>query len=430
MITHIALENWRAYRRLDLDVEPGTTFLVAANGIGKSSLLEAVRWVLGAGHVDPRPSMMRRGHADARAVVTLTLPQGELVMTRSLRAKGARLATESAATLGGREVSEEEAARLLEASWSADARFVSRSAFLTEDLRRDAEDPNLRAHLCRAYSLDDLQRSVAEIEPVLAKLSRGLKASRAELSATQAQLAEAGEEVVAASAVAVTAKEVVEVARAAHGEARAALDAARAVATEHAAATAWRVNHAALLEHAAPVLGPVEPHAPLAEALSAREAALAAEVDALRQEKATLQVRLDGAIASLATLHDAQASCPVCLRELDDDSRARAELVHRATVETVSDELARLEDAPTPAALDAVRDLARQAAALGPTPEAKAPGDVEGRAEAEAQALAVLEAAAAGLREAELKAEAAARRVETIRAELAAMDALTEQYRA
>jgi recombinational DNA repair ATPase RecF len=176
VITHLTLENWRAYRTLDLDVEPGTTFLVAPNGIGKSSLLEAVRWVLGAGQVEARASMMRHGHKEARAAVTLSLPEGELVMTRTLRAKGARLATDAHVTLNQREVTEDEAMRLLEAAWSADARFISRTAFLTEDLRRDAEDPNLRAHLCRAYSLDDLQRAIAEIEPVLAKLSRGLKA--------------------------------------------------------------------------------------------------------------------------------------------------------------------------------------------------------------------------------------------------------------
>ena len=76
MITRIALENWRAYRNLDLDIDPGTTFLVAPNGVGKSSLLEAVRWALGAGHVEQRPSMIRQGHTTAQVTVTLALPAG------------------------------------------------------------------------------------------------------------------------------------------------------------------------------------------------------------------------------------------------------------------------------------------------------------------------------------------------------------------
>ena len=45
MITRVWLSNWRAYREVELQTESGTTFLVAMNGVGKSSLLEAVQWV-------------------------------------------------------------------------------------------------------------------------------------------------------------------------------------------------------------------------------------------------------------------------------------------------------------------------------------------------------------------------------------------------
>ena len=237
MITHISLENWRAYRTLELDVDAGTTFLVSPNGVGKSSLLEAVRWALAAGHVDHRPSMVRQGHAQATVSVTLALAAGTLALTRSLRVMRSRLTTETRATLDGCAIDEDQAVSALEASWSADARFVSRTAFLTEDLRRDAEDPNLRTHLCRAYSLDDLQRALAGIEPVLAQLSRGLKASRAELSATREQLQEATDTVASLTVGVGTARDEVDAARAAHAQARAASTCSRAAATS-AASTA------------------------------------------------------------------------------------------------------------------------------------------------------------------------------------------------
>jgi hypothetical protein len=96
--------------------------------------LEAVRWALAAGNVAQRPSMVRQGHPAAAVAVTLDVAAGgELVLRRSLRAKGARLTTEASATLDGVEVSEDRAIGLLEQSWAADARFVSRTAFLTED---------------------------------------------------------------------------------------------------------------------------------------------------------------------------------------------------------------------------------------------------------------------------------------------------------
>ena len=430
MITHIALENWRAYRSLELDIDPGTTFLVAANGIGKSSLLEAVRWALGAGHVDQRPSMIRQGHSSARVSVTLALPEGELAVTRSLKAARTKVTADAAATLDGRDLEEAEAVRLLEAAWSAGARFVSRTAFLTEDLRRDAEDPNLRTHLCRAYSLDDLQRAIAEIEPVLSQLSKSLKASRAELSATQDQLRDAAEELEALAAGVVTAREAVDTARADHLEARASLDQARAAATLRTAADAWREGHEALLALATPLLGPLPPDTSLADALTALEARLGSLVDSIREQQADLRSRLAAAEGSLSTLHEADAACPTCLRALDDDSRDRAEELHRATMESVRADLARLDDTSAAATLDAVRGLARQAATLGPAPVARADVDLDQRVQAEARAQAALEAAVAGQREAEMKAAAALARVEAIRADLAAADALTERYRA
>ena len=430
MITHISLENWRAYRNLELDVDPGTTFLVAANGVGKSSLLEAVRWALGAGQVEQRPSMVRQGHDRASVSVTLAVPEGELAITRSLKVARSRLTAETTATLDGRAVEPAGAVRLLEGSWSADARFVSRTAFLTEDLRRDGDDPNLRTHLCRAYSLDDLQRAIAEIEPVLSQLSRSLKASRAELSGTHDQLREAAEELAALTAGVAGAREAVESARAAHAQAGAELDVARAAGALRTAAATWRDSRERLVALAVPVVGPVRADGPLADTLVEAETRLAAEVDAIRSQQAALRSRLEAAETSLATLHVAGASCPVCLRELDDDSRGRAEHLHTATLESVRADLAALDDASAAVSLDTVRQLAREAASLGPAPAVPGNDDLDARIEAEAAALAVLEAAVAGQREAELKAQAMLTKVESIRTDIAAADALTEQYRA
>lgn len=430
MITRIALENWRAYRNLDLDIDPGTTFLVAPNGVGKSSLLEAVRWALGAGHVEQRPSMVRQGHTTAQVSVTLALPAGELAVTRSLKAARTKVMATTAATLDGRELDETEAVRLLEEAWSANARFVSRTAFLTEDLRRDAEDPNLRTHLCRAYSLDDLQRAIAEIEPVLAQLSKSLKASRAELSGTREQLEAAAAELETLAAGVVATRQQVDAARTAHAEARASLDQARASAALRAAAEAWQARHEALLTLAGPLLGDLPPDTSLAGALLALEDRLGALVDSIRAQQADLRSRLAAAEASLSTLHDAGAACPTCLRALDDDSRDRAEDLHRSAVEAARDDLARLDDTAAAATLETVRGLSRQAASLGPAPEAPAAIDLDEHIEAEALAQAALEAAVAGQREAEMRAAAALARVEAIRADLEAADALTERYRA
>ena len=39
MIRRLRLRSWRAYENLDLELGPGATFVVASNGIGKTSLI-------------------------------------------------------------------------------------------------------------------------------------------------------------------------------------------------------------------------------------------------------------------------------------------------------------------------------------------------------------------------------------------------------
>jgi DNA repair exonuclease SbcCD ATPase subunit len=271
---------------------------------------------------------------------------------------------------------------------------------------------------------------VAEIEPVLSQLSKGLKASRAELSATEQQLQDAAAELADLTQRVAAAGETVELARIAHAEVRAALDQARAAASHRAAATAWRERDARLRDEATTIGLVPEVGAPLAATLASLEDELATRVESVRQQQAALRARAEAAEAALAALLEAGAACPVCLRELDDDSRERAEHLHRTAVEVASDVLADLDDRAPIVTLDAVRQLARRAAALGTPPEEPPADGLDQLVEGEAQAQAALEVAIGGLREAQLQEQAAVARVGAIRTDLATAGALTEQYRA
>ena len=44
MIRRLGLRNWRSYENLDLELGPGTTFVVAPNGVGKTSLVYGLAW--------------------------------------------------------------------------------------------------------------------------------------------------------------------------------------------------------------------------------------------------------------------------------------------------------------------------------------------------------------------------------------------------
>ncbi len=46
MITRVLLRNWRGYEKLSLDFGPGLTFVIADNGVGKTSLVNGVAWAI------------------------------------------------------------------------------------------------------------------------------------------------------------------------------------------------------------------------------------------------------------------------------------------------------------------------------------------------------------------------------------------------
>ena len=50
MIHRLLLQNWRSFERLDLSFESGTTFVVAPNGVGKSSLVLGLAWAVFGDH--------------------------------------------------------------------------------------------------------------------------------------------------------------------------------------------------------------------------------------------------------------------------------------------------------------------------------------------------------------------------------------------
>ena len=96
MIRRLMLRNWRAYDNLDLELGPGATFVVASNGIGKTSLIMGASWGLfgDASRVNAVDEI--RGDADRATVgIELRLPSGrDIEVTRSITPKG-RVALEA-----------------------------------------------------------------------------------------------------------------------------------------------------------------------------------------------------------------------------------------------------------------------------------------------------------------------------------------------
>ncbi|HEX9528982.1 MAG TPA: AAA family ATPase, partial [Streptosporangiaceae bacterium] len=126
MIRRLALTNWRAYEQVTLDLGPGTTFIVARNGIGKSSLIEGAAWAL-YGDAGGRPlDAIRLGAVSASASVELVLPDGRtLAVTRQLPRRLGRNGTPPvSAAIDGQEIRGTQISPAIRDAFGADPAFL------------------------------------------------------------------------------------------------------------------------------------------------------------------------------------------------------------------------------------------------------------------------------------------------------------------
>src|SRR5262249_59968822 len=125
MIQRLELQNWRAYDRLDLELGPGATFVVASNGVGKTSLIMAAAWGIFGDIAGVKGVDEIRGQGESATVqVELRLPSGDvLVITRSVDQRGRETIEGNA---GDRTVgSQGELDGVLSAEFGADARVLA-----------------------------------------------------------------------------------------------------------------------------------------------------------------------------------------------------------------------------------------------------------------------------------------------------------------
>ena len=91
MIRRLGLRNWRSYEDLDLELGPGTTFVVAPNGVGKTSLVYGLAWGMFGerSRVNPK-ECIRAGAESAEVVVDFDLADEQrLSIRRTARRRGA-----------------------------------------------------------------------------------------------------------------------------------------------------------------------------------------------------------------------------------------------------------------------------------------------------------------------------------------------------
>ena len=156
MIHRLVLRKWRSYEDLDLRLGPGTTFVVAPNGVGKTSLVYGLAWAVFGQHssVNPR-DCIRAGAESAEVQVEFELPDGRrLSISRTAKRRGAPTATYE---MAGARLTESSAMTELEQALGIELPVAGRLSMMLGGGHIAASDTlNLESHLHHAFGVAHL----------------------------------------------------------------------------------------------------------------------------------------------------------------------------------------------------------------------------------------------------------------------------------
>lgn len=321
MIRRLSLKQWRAYEQLELDLQPGTTFVVAPNGVGKTSLVLALAWgVYGdAAPVEAR-DCIRAGAEEATVGVSIDLTDGRrLTIERTVRRKGRASFT---ADVDGEPLTADRFTQLHESEFGIAPQVAAKLTLLTG--RGEGAAPatlNLEDHLYRAFGVDNLVANADAAREAAKRAARDVKNTRASDRERLADRAQAEEELASAMRHAEMARRDAEAAKERlEGSAR-ELQAARRFAEREAETRRRETALAETVQAALSAMGltadaGVQSPDQIVAALDERVAAVRTELDSSRAAETEARGSRAAAEQSLELLSRPRSICPTCLRPL------------------------------------------------------------------------------------------------------------------
>lgn len=357
MITRLQLRRWRSFDHVAVNFEPGTTFVVAPNGVGKTSLLLGLTWALFGerSHVDAA-ACVRLGHASAEATVTLAIGHGgHLTIARTVTTTGR---TTVDYRDGEAALEEESALALLAEEFGAPIEIAARLAVIRGP-GKDAGELQLREHLYDAFGVSGLRRAAASAT----RLHKQAVAARKKLrSASRSQLSNREQLTTLAAKLEGDLDDLAARRESLAAAVTSALQARQAV-------TAWEAHDVASHDRAAAIdelLRSAETSGlvgrSLDELAGVVSVALATNHRKTDQAQHTLteaHAQAFAARTALALLEDQEPSCPTCARPFHGDELNRA-----IAAQNESLALARDRITSTEALIDQLADIDKQLSSL------------------------------------------------------------------
>ena len=178
MIRRLRLLNWRSYKDLDLELGPGTTFVVAPNGVGKTSLVYGLAWgVFGQrSSVNPK-ECIRAGSESAEVCVEFDLADDRLLsIRRTARRRGASAVVYE---MDGTQLQEGQAVAEMERVLGIELGVAGRLSMMLGGGHFAASDAlNLESHLHHAFGVTQLLNAAMDAEDVAREAVNARKSLR------------------------------------------------------------------------------------------------------------------------------------------------------------------------------------------------------------------------------------------------------------
>jgi DNA repair exonuclease SbcCD ATPase subunit len=368
MIRRLQLRSWRAYEDLDLELGPGATFVVASNGIGKTSLIMGAGWGLFGDAARVNAVGEIRGDAGSASVgIELRLPSGvDAEITRSIDRKG-KVALE--VKLPDREItSQEEFDELLVSEFGADPHVLAQLTIMIHGgaVETFQGEFDLQDHLAGVFGVTPLFRAAKNAKAVADSAASALRKAKT----TQRSEKRAKNELVAELQSVIEQMEL-------GNEARARLTADLNEATElirfgeewgrFLAEMADRGEKlAALAEDASSLLKRAVTASTVVKVLVQEESEIGESVASAEKDGAAARGKTELIKTAMSDLESAGAVCPTCLRPLSEHDAKQAEAEHTRHLQELNLEIARADDRAKErrAALSAVRQILEQVRTL------------------------------------------------------------------
>jgi DNA repair exonuclease SbcCD ATPase subunit len=348
MIQRLELQNWRAYDRLDFELGPGATFVVASNGIGKTSLVMGAAWGIFGDIAGVRGVDEIRGQAETATVkVELRLPSGEtLAIARSIDQRG-RQTIEAKA--GDRAFSsQEELDGVLAAQFGADARVLAQlTVMIHGGLHETQGEFTLQDHLAGVFGVRPLFEAAARAEAVAAETASTLRKTKLVERKDQREKEELVADLRAAEQDLLAARQMREGAIAVLDEAAERLRGALEWSAYRTALSERGARLTAYAELAGSLLNRhLEPDGVVA-ALAEWEADVERSISEADTDAATARGRAEVIRESIVHLGAAEAVCPTCLRPLAEHEATQAVQQHTENLDALTEAIADADDRAT-----------------------------------------------------------------------------------